>query len=146
MFFFQLANSLVSRFDFECILNVCHMEWINYKWHLLCSFDETVLIEILKVFLSLQLHQLPCICITSFSNWNTKEYFAFKWHLQYPFWTKLTRCLNERRSTRTSCQLSKVHNLVWQLINGVTWTNHPNLAGARKWRRRHSVMFQVLKF
>lgn len=45
-FFFQLANSLISRFDSECILNVCHMEWIDYKWHLLCSFDETILIEI----------------------------------------------------------------------------------------------------
>ena len=62
---FQLKYNLLLIFDFEYIINVRHREKIYYKWYLLCSFDESTLIEILKVCLlwSLWLHHLQCICI-----------------------------------------------------------------------------------
>lgn len=81
---FQLEYNLVLIFDSECILNVWHKEWINYKWHLLCCFDESVLIEILKVcsLWSIQLHQLQCICITLLFLIEIEKIFFFSdiWH------------------------------------------------------------------
>lgn len=122
------------------------MEWINCKWHLLCSFDESVLTEILKVcFTLVNTVTSPPIHMhnSSFSNWKTKIFCS-------------------RVTSRTP--LHNIHSeyyccLKWKwqctnIISGV-WGSRPcfvtnkwcdlgpNLTVSQKWVELYLVTFKV---